>query len=293
MRASLAKLAKGGVRILAGTDAPNLGTAHGVSMHRELELLVEAGLTPTTALTAATSAPAEAFGLRDRGRIAPGMRADLVLVEGNPTTDIRATRAIAGVWKAGRPYDRAAYRARVAARMEAAAKERAGIPAIPAAAAISDFDAGAVAAAFGAGWVQTTDAMMGGRSTAELKVVPGGAAGTPHALELTGEIQGSGPFAWGGAMFFPGPQPMAAANLSASKGIRFQARGDGKTYRVMLFTRATGPAPVIRSFTAGPEWEEFSFAWSDFRGSDGSAVTGIAIVGGPAAGPYRLLIDQV
>jgi imidazolonepropionase-like amidohydrolase len=290
-KAALAKLARGGVRILAGTDAPNPGTAHGASMHRELELLVEAGLTPTAALAAATAAPAEAFGLRDRGRVEPGRRADLVLVDGDPTTDIRATRAIVQVWKAGVSYDRAAYRARVAAQLESAAKTSA--PTIAAGGTISDFDAGTTTTAFGTSWVQTTDAMMGGKSTASMRVIAGGAAGTSHALEVSGEIEASLPFAWGGAMFFPGTPPMTPTNLSASKGIRFHARGDGKTYRVLLFWRGGGQAPSTRTFTAGPEWQELSFPWSDFRGSDGSDVMGIAIVGGPAAGPYRLLIDQV
>ncbi len=53
--------------ILAGTDVPNPGTAMGVSLHHELELLVWAGLTPLEALKAATSLPAEKFGLKDRG----------------------------------------------------------------------------------------------------------------------------------------------------------------------------------------------------------------------------------
>ena len=71
-----------GVPLLAGSDAPNPGTAHGASVHRELELLVRAGLSPVEALLAATAAPADAFGLDDRGRIAPGRKADLVLVRG-------------------------------------------------------------------------------------------------------------------------------------------------------------------------------------------------------------------
>lgn len=86
-----------GVPILAGTDV----ATHGVSIHRDLELLVEAGLTPTEALVAATSAAADAFGFPDRGRIAPGLRADLVLVHGDPTTNIKATRAIRKIWKLG------------------------------------------------------------------------------------------------------------------------------------------------------------------------------------------------
>ena len=70
--AAVRALRAASVPLLAGTDAPNPGTAHGVSIHRELELLVQAGLTPTEALRSATSIPAKTFGLADRGRIAPG-----------------------------------------------------------------------------------------------------------------------------------------------------------------------------------------------------------------------------
>ena len=107
--ASVRALHEGGVEILAGSDAPNPGTAHGASLHHELELLVRAGLTPTEALRAATAAPARRFGLTDRGRIAPGQRADLLLVTGDPTTDIRATRAIDRIWKNGAAVARRRY----------------------------------------------------------------------------------------------------------------------------------------------------------------------------------------
>jgi imidazolonepropionase-like amidohydrolase len=71
------------VPILAGTDFGNPGTTAGASLHGELEYLIEAGLTPVQALVAATSAPADSFLLRDRGRIAPGLRADLLFVDGD------------------------------------------------------------------------------------------------------------------------------------------------------------------------------------------------------------------
>ncbi len=90
-----------GVTILAGTDAPNPPCEHGSGLHRELERLAEAGMTPLEALAAATSSPASAFDLTDRGRVAVGFRADLVLVDGDPTTDVRATRRIVAVWKRG------------------------------------------------------------------------------------------------------------------------------------------------------------------------------------------------
>ncbi|GAA3533894.1 amidohydrolase family protein [Nonomuraea rosea] len=98
---SAAALLRAGVPVLAGTDCTPFGPAHGAGLHHELLLLTRAGLTAEQALTAATSLPARCFGLADRGRIAPGLRADLLLVDGDPTTDITATRAIADVWRAG------------------------------------------------------------------------------------------------------------------------------------------------------------------------------------------------
>jgi imidazolonepropionase-like amidohydrolase len=81
----------------------------GASLHRELELLVQCGISPAQALAAATAEPARVFGLADRGRVAAGQRADLVLVSGDPLTDITATRAIERVWRAGTACDRRAF----------------------------------------------------------------------------------------------------------------------------------------------------------------------------------------
>jgi imidazolonepropionase-like amidohydrolase len=105
-RAAVAELHAAGVPILAGSDTPNPGTAWGVSMHREMEMLVDAGLSPIEALRAATSAPADAFRLKDRGRIKEGLRADLVLVNGDPGVDITSTRDILRVWKLGNEFVR-------------------------------------------------------------------------------------------------------------------------------------------------------------------------------------------
>jgi hypothetical protein len=63
--------------------------------------LVTAGLTPAEAIVAATSAPAEAFGLADRGRLTVGARADLVQVDGDPLADIAATQRVRRTWVAG------------------------------------------------------------------------------------------------------------------------------------------------------------------------------------------------
>jgi imidazolonepropionase-like amidohydrolase len=106
---NVGRLVDAGVTILAGTDAPNPGTVFGASLHRELELLGRCGLTPAQALNAATAAPARVFNLADRGQTAPGRRADLVLVSGDPLTDITATRAIERIWRAGVLCDRRAF----------------------------------------------------------------------------------------------------------------------------------------------------------------------------------------
>lgn len=100
-------LHRAGVDILVGTDVsvpvPTLGgLAHGASVHHELQLLVEAGFTPIEALQSATSKTARRFGLEDRGRIVEGARADLLLVDGDPTTTISDTLSIRTVWLNGK-----------------------------------------------------------------------------------------------------------------------------------------------------------------------------------------------
>ncbi|MCH8027399.1 MAG: amidohydrolase family protein [candidate division Zixibacteria bacterium] len=110
VKISLKLLHDKGIRLLAGSDPPNRGTAFGISVHREMDILVEAGLSPLEALKSATSLPASVFNLTDRGRIGVGLRADLLLVEGDPTTDIDKTRNIVAIWKEGELFDRDFYR---------------------------------------------------------------------------------------------------------------------------------------------------------------------------------------
>jgi imidazolonepropionase-like amidohydrolase len=282
------------VPILAGTDAPNPGTLHGASIHRELELLVKAGLTPVEALAAATSAPATHFRLSDRGRMEPGMRADLLLVKGDPTTDIKATRDIARVWKGGVAVDRQAYIASIEkAKADAERLRKQPAPAGSESGLVSDFEEEKVSAKFGSGWSVSTDAMAGGKSKAEMKVAPEGALGSSGSLLITGEISHDLPYAWAGAMFSPGATMMAPANLSSKDEISFWARGDGKTCRIMLFARSHGFQPAFKSFVAGNEWKRFKFRLSEFDGMDGSDLTGILFAGGPAPGRFVLQIDDV
>jgi imidazolonepropionase-like amidohydrolase len=103
---SVRRLDRGGVSILAGSDTQNPGIAPGASLHQELELLVIAGMSPIDALRSATSLPARHFRRGDRGRIAAGKLADLLLVNGDPTRNILATRDISAIWRRGHLVDR-------------------------------------------------------------------------------------------------------------------------------------------------------------------------------------------
>ncbi|KAH9829064.1 Amidohydrolase family [Teratosphaeria destructans] len=101
---SVRKLKEAGIPIIVGSDAagPAKGTAWGLSMHHELSLLVnECGFTPIEALRAATAVTADRLNFPDRGRIKEGLRADLLLVEGNPLQDIDHTLNLRGVWTHG------------------------------------------------------------------------------------------------------------------------------------------------------------------------------------------------
>jgi Tol biopolymer transport system component len=97
------ELAKAGVPLMSGTDVGY----QGISLHVELELLVKAGLTPLEAIRTATYAPAQCLGVDHAlGSVEPGKLADLILVDGDPSTDIRSLRRLALVVLAGQPYTR-------------------------------------------------------------------------------------------------------------------------------------------------------------------------------------------
>lgn len=100
--AATRSLHQAGARLVVATDASDGNpVTFGVAVHRELELLQRAGIPAIELLTAATAAAADAFRLHDRGRIVAGRRADLLMVRGDPTTDILATRDILRVWRSG------------------------------------------------------------------------------------------------------------------------------------------------------------------------------------------------
>jgi imidazolonepropionase-like amidohydrolase len=97
-----------GVPLLAGTDTPNSCLAYGSSLHKELEMLRHAGLSPWEVLKTATINPARFLGRKDEGVVRAGAAANLLLLDADPLADVANTRRIAGVMLAGRWHDGAA-----------------------------------------------------------------------------------------------------------------------------------------------------------------------------------------
>jgi len=287
-------LSSAGVPILAGTDASNPGTVHGASLHLELERLVAAGLAPARALAAATALPAAVFGLKDRGRIAPDFRADLILVAGNPLDDIRATRRIEGIWKAGVRFYRTPYRNEVERlKAEEAEQKTAAPPPGSESGLISDFEDGTSGSRFGLGWAVSTDAYAGGKSKAAIKVVEDGGDGSRRSLSVSGEVAPGLSYAWSGAIFFPSSVPFAPANLSHKTELVFRAKGDVKTLQVMVNLKDRGFIPLTVPVRIGADWGELAIPFKAFGNSDGSSITAITIAAGPEPGPFAFHIDDV
>lgn len=107
LKTNLMALYQAGVPIFVGTDAGSPGVFPGSSIHREMKAMVAAGMPVIDVLKAATSAPADFLDPKHSyGRIAKGQRADLLVVTGDPTTDIAATQNVSDVFVAGRRMSR-------------------------------------------------------------------------------------------------------------------------------------------------------------------------------------------
>lgn len=223
--AGVRDLHQAGVPLLAGSDAPNPGTAQGASLHHELALLVAAGIAPVDALRAATSVPARTFALAGRGCLRAGCRADLLLVEGNPLADIDATTRIAGVWKNGH-----------AVSLEPAAA-RAPSVAPP---ATGDGAAPLDLLAQPARWMAASDQYQQGQSSAAIDAAGDG------GLVVAGVLRAGFAFPYAGAMWNASEVPMQAADLSGRRALELELEGGAASYRVMFFSGEQGAQPTWR-----------------------------------------------
>jgi ABC-2 type transport system permease protein len=164
----------------------------------------------------------------------------------------------------------------------------------PADPSIATFDAGTANAKYGIGWVETSDKHVGGASSAAVRVVDGGAAGSRGALEISGNIRPGFQWPFAGAMFFPNGPPMEGmTDYSARKTLSFQARGAGGKYLVTFFSTADSSSiPSSVPFEVGPDWREVRVPLADSM-PDPARVRGIMIGSGGPEGDFALQIDDV
>ena len=113
LKRSVAKLGAADARVILGCDTGLEDHFFGYAEQKELELMVEAGMTPSQVIVAATSRAAEYLGLADRGTLAAGKRADFLVLDGNPLEQMRNTRRIAKLYIAGVEVDRPALKAAI------------------------------------------------------------------------------------------------------------------------------------------------------------------------------------
>jgi len=183
--------------------------------------------------------------------------------------------------------ERAVHRTRVEAPRQRASRS----PVIPDG-LIAGFENGEIGASFGAGWTISTDASIGGGSTAEMAVVDGGADNSSMSLRVTGRIvRRSGSEAWAGAVFSPGRREFVAANLSEHAGISFWVRGSGAPMSVAVFARSLGQEPVMLSRPTTDEWVEHRLAFSEFNGVDPAGLKAVSF-SGVADGDFEFQIDE-
>jgi len=222
MLGNVEKLRAAGIPLLAGSDAPNPGTAQGISLHHELRLLFEAGLDPLDALRAATGAAAEVFGLDGRGCLRPGCRADLLIVDGDPIRNIEALARLDAVWKNGVPVATDA-------------------PPAPT-------DSSTSAPLAGAGpldllgqperWVASADSYMGGNSASTL------ASADVSGVSVQATLAAGAPFPYAGAMWFASETPMQPVDHSQHRRlivdvetlVDAETNAAGAALQLMLFS---------------------------------------------------------
>ncbi len=279
------------VPVIAGSDAPAPGTAHGITLHIELRNMVRAGFTPLEALRSATSIPARIFSLTDRGRVAPGLRSDLLLVHGDPTVDINSTLRIARVWKRGRMVNRS---------VSSTGAPTARQTALEAANVLGGFDRSRpamgtrVARLKDSEWHAFADAASekGTPSTADLTITPSGAMGSTHALRVQGQLNAAAPGAYAGVVFRPLRKVIAPRAFYGFSGLEFWTRGDHRTYLIALELE-NGTVTPAREFHVDRAWKKKRFFFEDFGVSAAGSITGVRFYSADHRAPgFTFDLDQ-
>ena len=241
-----------GIRILAGTDAPNPGTAHGISLPLEMLLLQQAGLSIDEVLKSATSVPARSFGLPQVGVLKVGAKADLLLV-GDVKNDLTALFTPHKIWKNGSPVQ--------PLLSAGASKVTAGL--------LADF-AQSAKTTQGLGVSASSDSMMQGQSIAKMRWIAEGYQST-GAIRVDGAIKPGFSYPWSGVTYLPGKSMEQGADFTEFSSIRFAVRGSPGTYQLQVFSGGS-MMPVVIDFDISSNWQIITLPLSQFAGAELSAI---------------------
>jgi imidazolonepropionase-like amidohydrolase len=240
-----------GVVVALGTDAGMPGTPHGTSSLREMELLVQAGLTPTQALLAGTANSAKVLGLlSDRGTIEKGKRADLVLLKGAPWTSIGDVRKTDRVFIDGRLVQGPGV-------VPLAANTVTAMPATPAKALIDDFER-----PDGRSNLDTllTDDVDGGQDRSVQVTTIVSRTASDHALSVAAKMsRKDAPSA--GVIIPLNRGSIQPVDVKAFKGVRFEIRGDGD----YGFGVNTPNGQWSTEVKAGPDWRKVEVPFDSLK----------------------------
>lgn len=257
LQRNTAALQKAGITFGTGTDAGVTGTHHGWATLRELQLLVAGGLTPLEAITAATGNAAKAIKVdAERGTIAPGKLADLVLIAGEPHKSIGDIEKINRIFLGGRELDRE----RLA--REIASPTLSAIPAIKAQELIDDFERANGRSQLDTLWVNSSDAGVDPSKIVFGRVARGD---NNHALSISARMsEKERPFARVNVPLSRGA--IEPVDARAFRGVQFDARGEGE-YRMIVPIYNTRSASSYFSvpFNASPQWQTLKLDFASFK----------------------------
>ncbi len=258
-RQNLRALYEAGVTVALGTDAGMPGTPHGTSTLREMELMVDAGLPAKAALLAGTANTALALGLADdRGTIARGKRADLVLIDGRPWQTIADVHKIDRVFIDGRLVHGGGV------KLPAANSAR-YLPALPAAALIDDFERGDGRSSLDT--LRLLD-MDGGVDRSVVVSTPIARPGGGNALLISSRMSLEEK-PQGGVLVPLSRGSVQPADARAYRGVRLSLRGDGPYQLVVNTLSGQWTADV----SGNADWQTIEVPFTAFRQTRGPAAT--------------------
>jgi len=282
--ANVNRLYASGIPVACGTDAGITGTYHGWATLHELELLVEAGLTPLQAITAGTSASARALGLKDRGTIEAGKAADLVLVDGRPDETVSDVEKTRRVFLAGREIDLAS----LAKRLQS--PDLTPLSPVSVGELVDDMESAEGRTSLGTLRVNGTD---DGPDHSQMLFLPVVRSGSDHALMITAHMAAKQhPFVRLELPLTPGA--VMPADISRYSGISLDVRGQG-AFRLMVYAYGVPPSELAGApVPATGEWQTLKIPFAEGPAWNPKAARAVALeLAGDAGASVWLEVDNV